>query len=78
MGSVPNCQKEIPVHHAIRWLSVNLNHLKIKGFGGPQGQGVGVVMLFHINELQLGLYEYMKMKLSLSIFSTSVNVHPRW
>ena len=24
MGSVPNCQKEIPMHHAIRWLKCKL------------------------------------------------------
>ena len=24
MGSVPNCQKEIPVHHAIRWFKCKL------------------------------------------------------
>ena len=37
MGSVPNCQKEIPACHAMSGLSVNLNHLKKLPCGGLSG-----------------------------------------
>ena len=34
-------KKKFPHAMLLGGLSVNLNHLKIKGFGGPQGQGGG-------------------------------------
>ena len=63
------------------WNTSLVFFFKIKGFGGPQGQGGGeVVMLFHMKELQLRLHKYMKNKALIInfIFSVSVNVHPRW
>ena len=37
MGSVPNCQKEIPVHHAIRWFKCKLKPPKKAGKVLPAG-----------------------------------------
>ena len=38
MGSMPNCQKEIPAHHAIRWFKCKLKPPKNYWQGGSRRQ----------------------------------------
>ena len=63
-----------------KYWNTSLVFLKIKGFGGPQGQGGGgdnAVSYEGVTVEVIQIHENEALIINF-IFSVSVNVHPRW
>ena len=58
MGSVPNCQKEIPVRHAIRWFKCKLK---------PPKNWRGDQVILHVGNNSLFIVEHSGKEIEVSV-----------